>query len=47
MEDYSKLVYESPETTVLEVRQEGIVCASGVGTNGNPTYNGFNDEEKW
>ena len=30
MEDYSKLVYEVPSTTVFEVRQEGVICTSGT-----------------
>lgn len=47
MEDYSKLVYEAPSARVFEVKQDGVVCASGVRTNGNPKYNGFNDEEEW
>lgn len=32
---------------VFEVRQEGVICQSGTGTNGSPTYNGFNTEEEW
>lgn len=47
MEEKVKLVYESPQTMVFEVKQEGVICASGVGTNGDPTYNRFNDEEEW
>ena len=47
MDEYRKLFYEEPQTIVFEVRQEGVVCASGTGTNGAPTYNGFNTEEEW
>ncbi len=39
--------YEAPRTLVFEVAQEGVVCASQTGTNGSPTFNGFNNEEEW
>ena len=42
----SKVFYEPPLTRVIELEQEGVVCAS-TGTNGAPTYDGFNDEEEW
>ena len=37
----SKEFYESPLTTVVELEEEGVVCAS-------PVFNKpFNDEEEW
>lgn len=47
METIHKEHYEAPSTSVFEVRQEGVICQSGTGTNGAPTYNGFNTEEEW
>lgn len=47
MEKKSKEFYESPATQVIELAQEGVVCASGTETSGAPTYNGFNEEETW
>ena len=41
MESHPKEPYMAPEAVVLEVRSEGIVCASG----GN--YNGFGNEQQW
>jgi len=43
----SKEFYESPLTQVIEMEQEGVVCASGTGTDGTPTYDGFNTEKEW
>lgn len=41
MERKPKEFYESPLTTVVEVEQEGVVCAS-------PKFNKpFSDEEDW
>lgn len=42
-----KQTYLAPSTLVFEVVQEGVICQSGTGTNGVPTYNGFNTEEEW
>lgn len=48
MEQDMKQDYLAPTTLVFEVVQEGIICQSGgVGTNGSPTFNGFNSEEEW
>jgi hypothetical protein len=42
MELSHKVLYEAPSTTVFEVRQEGVICAS------DPTFIGMNqDEEVW
>jgi len=41
-----KEFYEAPSTTVVEVKFEGMVCASGAETNG-ATFNGFNNEQGW
>ena len=35
MEQPIKQFYEAPSTTVFEVRQEGIICASGYSVKGN------------
>lgn len=42
----SKVFYEPPLTQVIELEEEGVVCAS-TGTNGAPTYHPFNDEQTW
>ena len=42
----SKVFYEPPLTQVIELEQEGVVCAS-TGTNGSPIFHGFKDEEEW
>ena len=42
-----KQTYLAPSTLVFEVLQKGVICQSGTGTNGVPTYNGFNTEEEW
>lgn len=42
MEENSKSHYEVPSTTVMEVRTEGFVCASG----GTESYN-RNTEQDW
>ena len=47
MEKKNKQTYLAPSTLVFEVLQEGVICHSGTGTNGVPTYNGFNTEEEW
>ncbi len=47
MEKKNKETYLAPSTLVFEVMQEGAICQSGTGTNGAPTYNGFNTEEEW
>ncbi len=47
MEKKSKQTYLAPSALVFEVMQEGVICQSGTGTNGVPTYNGFNKEEEW
>ena len=42
MEGISKFLYETPSTSVIEVRQMGFICIS------DPTYNKpFNDEQEW
>lgn len=35
MNTEQKLPYESPQTEVVEVKQEGIICGSGLGSPGN------------
>lgn len=47
MEKKNKQTYLAPSALVFEVMQEGVICQSGTGTNGVPTYNGFNKEEEW
>lgn len=47
MEKKNKETYLAPSTLVFEVMQEGVICQSPTGTNGTPTYNGFNTEEEW
>jgi hypothetical protein len=48
MDQDMKQDYLAPTTLVFEVVQEGVICQSGgVGTNGSPTFNGFNSEEEW
>lgn len=42
----SKVFYEPPLTRVIELEQEGVVCAS-TGTDGTPIYYPFNDEQTW
>ena len=42
MEENSKSYYVVPSTTVMEVRTEGFVCASG----GTESYN-RKDEQDW
>ena len=43
----SKVFYEPPLTQVIELEQEGVVCASQTGTNGSPIFHRFKDEEEW
>lgn len=33
--------YEAPQVEILEVKSEGIICASGG------DYNGFGNEQQW
>lgn len=40
METIHKELYEAPSTMVFEVRQEGVICASG-----DPDGNWFGNEE--
>ena len=47
MNSERKLTYLAPSTLDFEVMQKGVICQSGTGTNGVPTYNGFNTEEEW
>ena len=47
MEKKEKQFYETPSIMIIEVAQGGVVCASGTGTNGSPTFNGFDNEEEW
>ena len=48
MEKEVKINYEAPSVTIIDVKVEGVICVSGdLGTNGTPTYNGFNTEEEW
>ena len=39
-----KELYEPPTTDVLEVKNEGIICASG---DPKPYSNPFGDEQSW
>ena len=41
------MVYETPEAEVWEVKTEGFICESPVKTDGNPEFNGFNNEQSW
>lgn len=36
-----KETYEAPQVEILEVKSEGIICASGG------DYNGFGNEQQW
>ncbi len=36
METTKKVVYESPETKVYEIKPEGVICTSGRQTNYEP-----------
>lgn len=36
-----KEAYEAPQVEILEVKSEGIICASGG------DYNGFGNEQQW
>jgi hypothetical protein len=47
MGSLDKLFYEAPSIIVVEMAQEGVVCASGTETNGSPIFNGFNNEQEW
>lgn len=38
MELSHKKLYEAPSTTVFEVRQEGVICASGENTDWGGDY---------
>ncbi|MBO7118162.1 MAG: hypothetical protein J6V81_05750 [Bacteroidales bacterium] len=41
--ELNKELYSSPECEALEMKQEGVICASG-----NPQWNSpFNPEQKW
>lgn len=42
-QDLNKELYSSPECEALEMKQEGVICASG-----NPQWNSpFNPEQNW
>ena len=47
METKNKIIYAPPMAETVEVKAEGVICQSVTGTNGAPTYNGFNTEEEW
>lgn len=38
--------YEAPEVEVVVIRSEGIICASGGGTNPNNPFSGW-PEDVW
>ena len=40
MDQLNKATYESPQMEVVELKSEGLICASG-------DYNGFGDEREW
>ena len=40
MDNNRKLLYDPPVIEIVDVKTEGLVCASN-------TYNGFGEEEKW
>ena len=40
MEKKHKLLYKSPAMEVVDLKTQGILCASGK-------YNGFGEEQKW
>ena len=40
MDNNRKLLYDPPVIEIVDVKTEGIVCASN-------TYNGFGEEETW
>ncbi len=46
MEIKRKDIYEMPIMRVIEFALEGVFCQS-LGTDGEPLYNGFNEEEDW
>lgn len=39
-----RISYETPVTTIVEVKQEGVICASPVVPQYNPP---FNPEKSW
>ena len=45
METKLNRFYEAPSTEVIEVAQEGVVCASQEGA--PKFYKPFNEEEEW
>ncbi len=48
MEQSQKRFYETPGLEIFELKPERVICQSGTGTEGTPTYNGFNtQEETW
>jgi hypothetical protein len=46
MSTQEKNLYEAPMAEVLEVRNEGIICASGGGANPNNPFSGGGDPFK-
>ena len=49
METKIKDLYKAPSTMVFEVKQQGVICASGeveFDEFGNPVFNGLGDEEE-
>lgn len=41
-----KETYEAPQVEILEVKSEGIICASGGGVNPNNPFSGW-PEDTW
>ena len=40
--------YSSPDCEILNLKIEGVICASGVEQNFNPSFgNPFNEEQNW
>ena len=40
--------YSSPDCEILNLKIEGVICASGVKPNFNPIFNDpFNEEQNW
>jgi hypothetical protein len=46
MKSLDKELYEAPFSMVVEVVQEGVICASG-NSGSEPTYEGFGSELTW
>ena len=45
---YTKERYSSPDCEIINLKIEGVICASGVETGFDPTFGDpFNEEQNW